>query len=81
MRRYNPPKGQFLVTRSSLDTGMSLWQHQRRKQGSISHAALLGPLGAEQVPQHPLMETSGLGSASCPMRCWWHPAQGPGCYL
>lgn len=64
-----------------------VWQHQRRKQGHMSHKALLGPLGAERVPQHPLMETSGLGSASCPMRCWWHPVscpKGPGwtcCYL
>lgn len=66
---------------------LCVWQHQRRKQGHTSHRALLGSLGAERVPQHPLMETSGLGSASCPMRCWWYPAscpKGPGwtcCYL
>lgn len=64
-----------------------VWPHQRRKWGHTSHTALLGPLGAERVPQHPLMETSGLGSASCPTRCWWHPVscpKGPGwtcCYL
>lgn len=34
-------------------------------------------LGAEQVPQHPLMDTSGLGSASCPTRRGWQPVSCP----
>lgn len=46
---------------------MDLWQRQRRKQGHSSHTLLLGPPGAEQVPQHPLVETAGLGWAGTPV--------------
>lgn len=43
-------------------------------EGSTPTAA---HLGAEQVPQHPLMDTSGVGSASCATRCKWQPVSRP----
>lgn len=73
----NPPRQQLLVAMSSLRAQAKAGHRDilclaapEKEQVQSSHAAFW-------ILQHPLMDTTGLGSASCPTRSWWHPESCP----